>query len=216
MILIGMLDSPFVRRTAIGLHCLGLPFEHRSLSVFRDFEAFRELNPFVKAPTLILSDEHYLVDSSLILQYAERKSPNSLYSESDALFEIEQQIIGTASIANEKTVQIVYEFEIRPSDKRHTPWLERISGQVSQAFEALEHLVKQHPQLFNEAQLTHAAIAAAVAWTFTQRMRPGLIAPDGYPALVNWTHRAEQTEPFQTFPYDDSMSDDTPWAPKAD
>jgi glutathione S-transferase len=31
MQLIGMLDSPFVRRVAISLQMLGLPFEHRSI-----------------------------------------------------------------------------------------------------------------------------------------------------------------------------------------
>jgi len=35
MQLIGMLDSPFVRRVAISLRLLDLPFEHRFLSVFR-------------------------------------------------------------------------------------------------------------------------------------------------------------------------------------
>jgi hypothetical protein len=52
MQLIGMLDSPYVRRVAISLQLLGLAFEHRSLSVFRTFDEFRKLNPVVKAPTL--------------------------------------------------------------------------------------------------------------------------------------------------------------------
>ena len=38
MQLIGMLDSPYVRRVAISLQLLGLPFEHRSISVFRTFD----------------------------------------------------------------------------------------------------------------------------------------------------------------------------------
>ena len=37
MELIGMLDSPYVRRVAISLQLLGLRFEHQSLSVFRGF-----------------------------------------------------------------------------------------------------------------------------------------------------------------------------------
>lgn len=39
MKLIGMLDSPFVRRVAISMRLLGLPFEHAAISVFRGFEA---------------------------------------------------------------------------------------------------------------------------------------------------------------------------------
>ena len=50
MRLIGMLDSPFVRRVAIAAQLLELPFEHDALSVFSTFEQFREVNPVVKAP----------------------------------------------------------------------------------------------------------------------------------------------------------------------
>ena len=54
MKLIGMLDSPYVRRVAISLQLLGLPFEHQSLSVFSTFDQFRRVNPVVKAPTLVI------------------------------------------------------------------------------------------------------------------------------------------------------------------
>ena len=71
MQLIGMLDSPYVRRVAVSLQLLGLRFEHRSLSVFRTFEQFRAINPVVKAPTLVCDDGQMLMDSTLILEYAE-------------------------------------------------------------------------------------------------------------------------------------------------
>src|SRR5689334_22348202 len=71
MLLIGMLDSPYVRRVAVSLQLLGLPFEHRALSVFRTFDEFREYNPVVKAPTLVCDDGTVLMDSTLILDYAE-------------------------------------------------------------------------------------------------------------------------------------------------
>ena len=63
MQLIGMLDSPFVRRVAIALRLLDLPYEHRPLSVFRNFQAFSLFNPMVKAPTLVLDDGTVLMDS---------------------------------------------------------------------------------------------------------------------------------------------------------
>ena len=56
MKLIGMLDSPYVRRVAISLKTLDIPFEHAAISVFRGFEAFQAINPVVKAPTLVLDD----------------------------------------------------------------------------------------------------------------------------------------------------------------
>ena len=64
MILVGMLDSPYVRRCAVSMKLMGIPFEHRSLSVFRTFEQFRAINPVVKAPTLVCSDGAVLMDST--------------------------------------------------------------------------------------------------------------------------------------------------------
>ena len=67
MQLIGMLDSPYVRRVAVSLKVLGLPFDLDQVSVFRHFDKFAALNPVVKAPTLITDDGVVLMDSSLIL-----------------------------------------------------------------------------------------------------------------------------------------------------
>ena len=69
-----MLDSPYVRRVAVSLQLLGLPFEHHPVSVFRDFEKFQAINPVVKAPTLVCDDGTVLMDSNLILAYAEAVS----------------------------------------------------------------------------------------------------------------------------------------------
>jgi hypothetical protein len=111
MQLIGMLDSPYVRRVAISLQLLGLRFEHRSISVFSTFQQFREINPVVKAPSLICDDGELLMDSTLIIEYAEalaagRKSlvPSSLQERQHTLREI-----GLALAACEKSIQIVYE-----------------------------------------------------------------------------------------------------------
>ena len=71
MVLIGMLDSPYVRRVAVSLKLMGLPFEHRSVSVFRTYDEFRKINPVVKAPSFVCNDGTVLMDSTLILDYAE-------------------------------------------------------------------------------------------------------------------------------------------------
>jgi glutathione S-transferase len=86
MKLVGMLDSPYVRRVAISLQLLGLRFEHQPLSVFSTFEQFRDINPVVKAPTLIIEDGQVLMDSTLILQYAEQLArPRTLMPTSNRL-----------------------------------------------------------------------------------------------------------------------------------
>ena len=56
MQLIGMLDSPYVRRVAIALIIAKTPFIHRPISLFRHVDQFSKLNPLLKAPTLITDD----------------------------------------------------------------------------------------------------------------------------------------------------------------
>ncbi len=63
MQLIGMLDSPYVRRVAVTLQLLKLHYAHRPISVFGAFAQFRDINPVVKAPTLVCDDGQILMDS---------------------------------------------------------------------------------------------------------------------------------------------------------
>src|SRR5262245_45165972 len=72
MRLIGMMDSPYVRRVAVSLKCLGLPLVHEPVSVFRHYDRFAAINPVVKAPTLVTDDSVVLMESTLILEHAER------------------------------------------------------------------------------------------------------------------------------------------------
>ncbi|MGN2259549.1 glutathione S-transferase, partial [Pseudomonas aeruginosa] len=129
MQLIGMLDSPFVRRVAIALRLLDLPYEHRPLSVFRNFEAFSLFNPMVKAPTLVLDDGTVLMDSSLILDYLECLAgrERSLLPQRPQARARALSLIGAALVACEKSVQIYYELNLRPEERRHGPWLERVA-----------------------------------------------------------------------------------------
>ena len=51
MRLIGYMDSPFVRRTALTMQFLDIDYEHQELSIFRNFDEFRLINPLVKVPS---------------------------------------------------------------------------------------------------------------------------------------------------------------------
>jgi hypothetical protein len=46
--------------------------------------------------------------------------------------------IGLALAACEKSVQVVYEHNLRPREKLHQPWLERVTGQLHAALQALQ------------------------------------------------------------------------------
>jgi len=201
MRLIGLFDSPYVRRVAISLRAMGLPFDHEPLSVFRDFDRFAAVNPIVKAPTLIADDGTMLIDSTLILDYLDRVAlpGRRLVPEDPAAFLASQRIIGLALAACEKTVQIVYENKLRPAEKQYRPWLDRVEGQLLAAYDLLEAAYAAMPAA---TRLMQADITAAVAWRFTAGVLPGVIAPARCPALAALSAEAEARPEFLSVPFD--------------
>ncbi|WP_025128145.1 glutathione S-transferase [Pseudomonas sp. PH1b] len=201
MQLIGMLDSPYVRRVAISLKCLKLPFEHHSVSVFSTFEQFQAINPVVKAPTLVCEGGKVLMDSSLIIDYLETLAggQNSLMPQAAPQRLHELRLIGLALAACEKSVQIVYERKLRPLEKQHGPWLERIGGQLQAAYAELEREL-QHQPLPRDGSLSQAGISLAVAWSFSQMMVADQFGPEQFPAVRGFAEYAEQLPVFLATP----------------
>ncbi|WP_455844203.1 glutathione S-transferase [Pantoea agglomerans] len=198
MILIGMLDSPYVRRVAIYLKVLGIQFEHRPISVFSDFDAFTKINPAVKVPTLITDDNQVLIDSTLIINYLEKYSGHSPAptSASRAEYLRDLHLTGFALAACEKAVQIVYEQRLRPVEKQHQPWLNRVTQQLHGAWQTLENgLRESHPDM-----LSVAGISIAVAWSFTELMLPDTVSRALYPEVTGFTLLAEQRPEFLAIP----------------
>ena len=205
MILVGMLDSPYVRRVAISLQLLGLPFEHRSLSVFSTFTEFQAINPVVKAPSLICDDGQVLMDSSLILQYAEALSPpRSLIPSARPALLRTLRLVGLALAACEKSVQIVYERGLRPPEKLHQPWVQRVSGQLLEAYTVMEAELSRRPLACSSATLDQAGVSVAVAWHFTQQMLPEVVPTHRFPLLAEFSARAEALLEFKAAPHGDS------------
>jgi len=205
MQLIGMLDSPYVRRVAISLQLLGLRFEHRPISVFRTFGEFQQINPVVKAPTYVCDDGEVLMDSTLILEYAEALAhpTRSLMPKSISELQHTLRIIGLSLAACEKSVQIIYERGLRPPEKLHEPWVTRVTGQLLSAFRALEGEVAQRPLAVTSVTIDQGGVSAAVAWHFTQRMLPEVVPAGDYPALVALSTGAEALPEFAAAPHGD-------------
>jgi len=204
MQLVGMLDSPYVRRVAISLKRMGLPFEHRPVSVFRHFDEFRGINPLVKAPSLVCDDGLVLTDSSLILDYLEQLAgpPRSLMPRGLPARRRVLQLLGIALTACDKTVQVVYERQQRPPEKLHQPWLDRVLLQVDAAYAALETAVAGADPYLLGRELTQADISVAVAWRFTQFYIADQVAAARYPALAAWSARMEALPEFASTPLD--------------
>ena len=208
MKLIGMLDSPYVRRVAVSMQLLGLRFEHESVSVFRGFAQFQRINPVVKAPTFICDDGTVLMDSTLILEYAEALARSFTKSRSlmpaDTLrLQRELRLIGLALAACEKSVQIVYERHTRPPDKQHEPWVERVTGQMLAALGALDTELTAHRLVATSASITQAGVSAAVVWEFVRQVQPELASPVAFPTLAAFAAQAEQLAEFKAAPHGD-------------
>jgi glutathione S-transferase len=202
MKLVGMLDSPYVRRVAISLQLLGLRFEHQSLSVFRTFDEFSRINPVVKAPTLVCDDGEVLMDSTLILHYAEAlAAPRSLMPDSLPVLRHDLRVIGLALAACEKAAQIIYERGLRPPEKQHQPWIDRVATQLLGACRGLEVEIGRLAPADTQADLRQAGISAAVAWMFVQQTLPQRVPAAEFPQLVAFSAAAEALPAFRAAPY---------------
>jgi glutathione S-transferase len=201
MKLIGMLDSPYVRRVAISAKRLGIALEHESVSVFRHFEHFQSINPVVKAPTLVLDDGSVLMDSTLIIDYLEALAgPTRSLMPNDPGQRLRSlQLIGLALAACEKSVQIYYERTLRPAEIQHGPWLERISGQLLAAYGGLEQALARQP-LPTDGSIDQAGITVAVAWTFTNLLVADRVQGKAFPQISAFTAYAEGLEAFVSTP----------------
>src|SRR5512134_373909 len=192
MTLIGMLDSPYVRRVAIALESLRVAFEHEAVSVFSTFERFQGINPVVKAPTLICDDGEVVMDSTLILQLVEatRTGGRSLWPSEPLELQHAFRAVSLALAACEKS--------LRPASAQYEPWLARVRGQLLAAYAGLEEEVGKREAIF--AGLNHASIAGAVAWQFTQSELAGVVPAERHPRLVRLSERMESLPEFRKYP----------------
>lgn len=202
MQIVGMLDSPFVRRVAISAQLLGLRYDHNPLSIFRSYDEFRKLNPLVKVPTLVCDDGTILVDSTLIIDYLESLSGKSLMPGDIETRQSALRCIGTAMVAMEKVAQLIYETKQRPEALQHAPWIERLTQQLTSALELMEEAVGDGECWMFGESLTQADLTTAVGWRFVRHVEPEIAIADQFPGLVRFSERAEQLPEFNACPID--------------
>jgi glutathione S-transferase len=205
MILIGMFDSPFVRRVAVSMKLLGVEFEHRNWSVGKDFERIRQYNPLGRVPTLVPPEGEALIESAAILDFLDERAgpdrallPRSGKDRRDAL-----RVMSVATGAAEKGVTQVYETVFRPPEKRYPPWKDRCAAQMHAALAELDRISRDRSSkgragdwLIGE-RLSQADITATCVYTFLSDALaingPGVI----YPALDAIAARCEALPEFR-------------------
>jgi glutathione S-transferase len=144
MILIGMFDSPFVRRVAVSLRLLDVPFEHRNWSVGRDFELIRQFNPLGRVPALVQPDGEALIDSSAILDFLDDAagSERALLPPSGAERRRALHIISLALGAADKGLLLLDETLFRPQAKSFEPRINRARSQMHGALAEVDRLAQ--------------------------------------------------------------------------
>ncbi|MGH8482010.1 MAG: glutathione S-transferase family protein [Nevskiaceae bacterium] len=198
MILIGMFDSPFVRRVAVSMKLLDIPFEHRNWSIGKDQMQIRKVNPLGRVPVLVLDDGDVLTDSGAILDYLDDRVGRelALLPVTGAPRRKAMQLMALATGATEKAVQQVYEGFFRPPEKRHEPWLKRLREQMDGALALLDRAAAAEGEdwLVDEG-LTQADITVTCAFTYISE---ALKLPAGaYPALRKHAARCEKMPAFK-------------------
>jgi glutathione S-transferase len=193
--LIGQYDSPFVRRVAVSLTVLEIPFERQSLSVFQDAAALSGLNPLGRVPALLIEEGECLIDSAAILDYLDERVghgrallPAAGAARRDAL-----KTIALATGACDKTVATLYERR-RPASKIEQDWIGRYRRQLEGALAELDR--RSAAQARPVDKLLQPVISVAVMLGFV-RLYLADAAPVGrYPALDRLAAWAEAQPAF--------------------
>jgi glutathione S-transferase len=201
LILIGMFDSPFVRRVAVSMNLLGIAFEHRNWSVGKDFELIKQFNPLGRVPTLVQPDGEVLIESAAILDCLDESAgperaltPGSGRERREAL-----RIMAVATGAAEKGVTQVYETVFRPPEKRYRPWMERCHTQMHAALAELDRLsqARAGDWLIGD-RILQPDITATCVYTFLVDALAINRAAVAYPALAAIAERCEALPEFRS------------------
>jgi glutathione S-transferase len=217
MRLIGNFLSPYVRRVAVSLNILELPFELEEIFVFKAPHVVRRYNPLVRIPVLMLDDGANLVESGAILDEIDRMvGPEHCLTPSGGLQR--RRVVQTTAIAvacAEKAQWAFYEGRFRPAEKVHAPWIEHNENQVLGGFEHLNLAASEIDVggwIAGTPKISQADVTTAVAFTFADTVRPMLELAERFPRLSNFVARCEdqlsRSLRFQPSPTDATVGPD--------
>lgn len=200
MRLVGLYDSPYVRRVAVAMQILGMPYEHVALSVFRHVDEMRTINPLIKVPMLELDNGERMIDSHFILDYLDGEvAPEKRLlpphgSERRRL----QQLCAAALVAAEKAVQVFYDAQLQSTALAKVTWVARCAQQMHDAFGELE--THMDFDAIDGAPINLADITVAVAIRFAHFVAPDQFKQAQYPKLEKLSAYCENLPAFLAVP----------------
>jgi glutathione S-transferase len=183
MILVGRYTSPFVRRVAISLRLLGLPFDRNEINPASAREQVTAINPLGRVPALVLDDGEVLIDSAAILDHLD-----DLVGQERALVPAagapRRRVLKAVALAQgvmEKSLACYIESRLRPAETLCQPLFDRFLDQARKGLAALEAMAGE--DWLCEGRLTQADISMVAAIDFLALTQPGAVALDRLPRL---------------------------------
>jgi glutathione S-transferase len=203
--LVGIFLSPFVRRVAVSLNVLKLPFQHEDVFVFGEQDTVRRYNPLVRIPIMVTDDGENLVESTAILDEIDHMvSPERRLIPSGG--PLRRRVLQIAAIAlggADKAQWAFYEDRVRPAEKIHRPWIEHNDRQVLGGFEHLNAVAENIGDgawIAGTRDISQADVTTAVAFTFANLARSDLRLTDRFPKLARFAQRCEALPAFLEAP----------------
>lgn len=191
MILIGRNNSPFVRRVAVSLKLLGLPFEQKPFSSVNDRAEVERLNPLGRIPALETDDGEVLIDSAAILDYLdELAGPDRALM--PAFGPERRRVLKLVALAvgvMEKAVACYVERQVRPAEKLCQALLDRFAAQAQAGLAALEADCPADGWLAG-GKIGQADVSTIVGMDFLRAFWPEQLPRGRYPGLEALTARA--------------------------
>ena len=195
--LIGMKDSPFVRRVAVTLELYQIEYEHHSLRTVGDAKEFQQYSPLMRAPTLILPKGEPLFDSHLIVPYLDElvDEERSLMPASKSERFRCRQWTGVATGIADKAVAGIYEKIFHSKETQSQFLLSRIENQLQSSVVWLEEQLEKSAVEFS-GRLDHAWVAITCALRFASEVHPEWLKADGSSKLWRVVQKIEESAVF--------------------
>ena len=198
MILIGMYDSPFVRRVGIALRLYGIAYEHRAWSVFGDAMKIMAYNPLVRVPTLVLDDGEALIDSAAILDALDDMvgPERAMVPRNGPPRRAALKTCALASGIADKAVSLVYERHVH--ERANPTWIERCAGQITRVMNELEIArAAQTTHFWRGDAIGHEDVVVSCAVTFMRDALAGDMDLSPWQALKRHTDMCEDLPAFR-------------------
>jgi len=202
MLLIGMFDSPFVRRVAVSMKLLSVPFEHANWSVGKDFERIRQYSAVGRVPALVLDDGEVLSESAMILDYLDDcvGQERALLASTGKARRDALRLMALSMGAAEKGRDQIYERVFRPQARQYDVWVDRLQSQMHGALGELERYCSARAAghwLVGNA-IGQADISATCAYTFLNEALPAAGIAQRYQRLAQVAARCEEQPALQS------------------